>query len=236
MKTDKCIRKGILDRPTEGWPQEGKQRAARIVPKRVTLYAVEEQQIYREVYWLIFPAAASVSLLGISTAGGASEMSHAVSELKPDVLLCGVRKVDCNIIRGLEQIREDNRGIGIVLLFAYYEAEDIERLTEMALTSEGGMAILLKQSLDRTEQLRAIILAVSQGEIILDPALITTWSTNKPVYRFLKRLSSRELQVLGLVSTGYTNSSIAQALDINAETVEHYVNSMHGTLQAESSL
>ena len=117
-----------------------------------------------------------------------------------------------NIIEELEQIRGDNTKLGLVLLLALYDAENIELLTKLALTGEGGMAIFLKQSLDQIEQLRGIILAVSQGDIIIDPALISSLPEDKLVYQLLKRLCASESEILSLLSRGYTNPSIAETL------------------------
>jgi len=199
----------------------------------VTLYAIEEQEIYREMYKLAFSVATPVSLMGVSSPDGVRQLKSVVAEHSPDVLIMGSRKFNKNIIKELQKIRQSNAGLGVVFLFSCYEPDSIELLTELALMGEAGMAVLLKQSLDEVEQLKAIVMAVSHGEIILDPSIVISMSANKPIHRFLKRLSGKELQILSLMSKGYTNSSIATSLGINTQTVEQYVNSMYGTLQVE---
>ena len=149
--------------------------------KTVRLYVVEEQEIYQELYKVIFPMRAptnpsgnsgySIELLEGSGIVDIRSMRQRVSALKPDVLLLSTKKLERNSIAELEQIRVDNPKIGLALFLVSYIMEDIELLRKLALRGEGGMALFLKQSVDLTEQLRGIIIAVSQGQVILDPTL-----------------------------------------------------------------
>ena len=95
------------------------------------------------------------------------------------------------------------------------------------------MALFLKQSLDKIDQLCRTILAVSQGQVILDPPLATFMFAGKPECPFLKQLTTRELEILSLLSQGYTNSAIAETLFIDIKTVEHHLNSMYSKLKAD---
>jgi len=210
--------------------------------KTVRLYVVEEQEIYQELYKVIFPMRAptnpssnsgySIELLGGSGIGDMRSMRQRVSALKPDVPLLSTKKLERNSIAELEQIRIENSKIGLALFLVSYIAEDIELLRKLTLRGEGGMALFLKQSVDLTEQLRGIIITVSQGQVILDPALTAFLFADKPTCPFLRQLTSRELEILGLLSKGYTNGAMAVALYIDIKTVEHHINSMHGKLKA----
>jgi DNA-binding NarL/FixJ family response regulator len=210
--------------------------------KTVRLYVVEEQEIYQELYKVIFPMRAptnpsgnsgySIELLEGSGIGDIRSMRQRVSALKPDVLLLSTKKLERNSIAELEQIRVDNPKIGLALFLVSYIMEDIELLRKLALRGEGGMALFLKQSVDLTEQLRGIIIAVSQGQVILDPTLTAFLFAEKPTCPFLRQLTSRELEILSLLSKGYTNSAMAVALYIDIKTVEHHINSMYGKLKA----
>jgi len=202
-------------------------------PDTVRLYVVEEQEIYREIYKCIIPASSPVELLGVSGNGDTGALRHAVSELCPNVVLLSTKRLNINIIEELEQIRADHPGIGIILLLVFYSAQDVELLRRLALKGEGGMALFLKQSLDEIEQLSRIILAVSQGQVILDPPLAAFMFAGKPECPFLKQLTARELEILNLLSQGYTNSAIAHALFIDIKTVEHHLNSMYSKLKAD---
>jgi DNA-binding NarL/FixJ family response regulator len=199
--------------------------------KTIRLFVVEEQEIYRELYKSILPSMASVELLKVSPNGEIDEMNQMVSSLRPDVLLMSTKKLDKNIIDELQQIRVAYPQIGIVLLLVFYTAQDIELLRKLALAGKGGMALFLKQSLDLTEQLFGIIVSVNRGQIILDPLLTSFLLMEKTEYPFLNQLTARELEILSLLSKGYTNSSIAGALYIDVKTVEHHINSMYSKLR-----
>ena len=199
----------------------------------VSLYVVEEQEIYREIYKYILPTSANVELLQVSANGERGTLTQSVSELCPDVLLLSTKKLDINIIEELEQIRNDYPKIGMVILLVFYSSQDIELLRRLALSGEGGIALFLKQSLDQIEQLCRTILAVSQGQVILDPPLAAFMFAGKPECPFLKQLTTRELEILSLLSQGYTNSAIAKTLYIDIKTVEHHLNSMYSKLKTD---
>ena len=199
----------------------------------VSLYVVEEQEIYREIYSYILPMRANIDLLRVSANGETGNMTRVVSELTPDVLLLSVKKLDVKIIDELEQIRNNYPQMGIVILLIFYSSQDIELLRRLALSGESGMALFLKQSLDNIDQLCRTILAVSQGQVILDPPLATFMFAGKPECPFLKQLTTRELEILSLLSQGYTNSAIAETLYIDIKTVEHHLNSMYSKLKAD---
>jgi DNA-binding NarL/FixJ family response regulator len=80
------------------------------------------------------------------------------------------------------------------------------------------MALFLKYSLDEIDHLCQTITAVSQGQVILDPPLASFMFAGKPENPFLKQLTTRELEILSLLSQGYTNAAIANALFIDIKT------------------
>ena len=199
----------------------------------VSLYVVEEQEIYREIYNSVLPKRANIEVLRVSENSEKGVMMRAVAELCPDVLLLSVKKLDMNLIEELERIRNTYPRMGIVILIIYYSSQDIELLRRLALCGESGMALFLKQSLDKVDQLCRTILAVSQGQVILDPPLATFMFAGKPECPFLKQITTRELEILSLLSQGYTNSAIAETLFIDIKTVEHHLNSMYSKLKAD---
>jgi DNA-binding NarL/FixJ family response regulator len=199
----------------------------------IRLYVVEEQEIYREMYQCLLPARGNIEILRITANGDRGAMARGISEVNPNVLLLSVRKLDINIIEELERIRTANPKMGIVILIVFYSSQDIELLRRLALCGESGMALFLKQSLDKVEHLCRTITAVSQGQVILDPPLATFMFAGKPECPFLKQLTTRELEILSLLSQGYTNSAIADTLFIDIKTVEHHLNSMYSKLKTD---
>ena len=205
-----------------------------IQSETIKLYIIEEQEIYREIYKYILPSRVGVELVEVTSNGDADMLKQAIAELSPDVLLVSTKKLEANIVEELEQIRMDYPKIGIVLLLIYCSSQDIELLRRLALKGDGGMALFFKQSLDQIDQLSRIITAVNQGQVILDPQLASFMFAGKPECPFLKQLTTRELEILSLLSQGYTNAAIANALYIDIKTVEHHLNSLYSKLKADS--
>jgi DNA-binding NarL/FixJ family response regulator len=212
---------------------KGKDNMIQAKSDTIRLFIVEEQEIYREMYQVVIPTRANIEILRVSGNSDKGVMSKSVAEVRPDVLLLSVRKLDLNVIEELERIRNANPRMGIVILIVFYSSQDIELLRRLALCGESGMALFLKQSLDKVEQLCRTIVAVSQGQVILDPPLATFMFAGKPECPFLKQLTTRELEILSLLSQGYTNSAIADTLFIDIKTVEHHLNSMYSKLKTD---
>ena len=55
--------------------------------------------------------------------------------------------------------------------------------------------------------------------------------TGKYKHPLIKQLTVRESEILALVSEGYTNASIAEALFISIKTVENHLGSMYAKLK-----
>ncbi len=199
----------------------------------IRLYIVEEQELYRELYKYVLPTRENIELLQVSSTDDIEGIRQNVSELHPDVLLLSVKKLNSAIVGELEQIRNNYPEMGIVILLVFYSSQDIELLRRLALSGESGMALFLKQSLDKVDQLCQTIQAVYDGQVILDPPLATFMFAGKPECPFLKQLTTRELEILSLLSQGYTNSAIAETLFIDIKTVEHHLNSMYSKLKSD---
>lgn len=197
--------------------------------KTVRLCVMEEQELYRDVYESL-TSKAGIELLRLST-GSRDGMVKEISNICPDVMLVSARRLDGNMVKEFEQIRLTYPQLAFVLLLAFCNAQDMELLRKMLVAGKGGVALFLKPSLDSVEQLFNIIMAASQGQIILDPSFTTLLSTKTPEFPFLKQLTTRELEILNLLSKGYTNASIAHKLYIDLKTVEHHINNLYGKLK-----
>ncbi len=196
---------------------------------------VETEEIYRYMYEHL-PAKGRVILAGVLDEFDKDIIRREISNCHPDVFVLGTKTFDSNIIEELHEIRLDYPNLGMVLLFASCSDRDIACLRKLAGKGQGGVALVLKHSLQRTEQLANIITAVNYGQIILDPALASLMLGDKVEYSFLKQLTPKELENLSLLARGYTNEAIAEALFIDIKTVEHHLNSIYSRLRSESDL
>ncbi|MBI2868670.1 MAG: response regulator transcription factor [Chloroflexi bacterium] len=207
----------------------------------VRLYIVEQQELFRSLYRNLFQEAAGdgqarhIELVGISHDAGVTDLKEAVTRLMPDVLLFSARRMTPDVMASLDRIRSEHPSMGVILLMMSCHAEEAETLRRMAATGEGGLAFYFKYSLDATEQLFGIIRAVSQRQVILDPALVATLFSRRSEMPFLKQVTGREMEILGLIARGCTNTAIAETLCIDVKTVEHHINNMYSKLKTTAN-
>ena len=201
--------------------------------RSITVYCVEEVEIYREIYRNIFPAGGSIELLGIGANHDVPALIRTIQGNKPHVLLMGMKKLDNVIIAELERVRETVPDIGIVLLLMVYDLESLKMLRAQMGSNLAGMAVFLKQSLEKVYQLSGVIESVSEGHVILDPALTNLLLAEKQGKKLLNKFTQRETELLSLIARGYTNSAIAEALCIDMRTVQRHINNMYSKLRSD---
>jgi len=200
---------------------------------RTRLYVVEKQELFRGIYQTLFSTDPSIELLGVSHNHDAGALQHTLSTLRPNVLLVGASKLNSSLVRETWENLSEFPDMGVVFLILSHIEKDAEQLRMMAARNCGGVAIFSKKSVDQIEQLNRIIQAVSQGQVVMDPAFSQLLFTESPSARLIKQFTVRERDVLDLVARGYTNSAIAEALFIDIRTVLHHLNSIYSKLKSD---
>jgi DNA-binding NarL/FixJ family response regulator len=147
--------------------------------------------------------------------GQASDGAEAIQlfkKQKPDVTLMDLRMPNCGGVEAIRTVREISPNAGFIVLTTYQGDEDIHR----ALTA-GAQGYLLK-GMPHGELLRAIR-NVHAGQRYLPPAIAKSLAERTP-----DELSTRELQIVRLISKGLSNRQIATELGITEGTVKWHVN------------
>ena len=170
---------------------------------------------------------------GIDLVGALSngeEATQMVPVLEPDVLVMDVKMPRMNGIAAARQIREENPGVGIILLSAY---EDSDYIREFLKDDPKGKAYLLKHTLGSMDELMRTIHDVAAGRTVLDPIMVEKLTAQKGALETspLRELTRRELEVLSLIAKACTNTTIANILYIQPRTVEHHINSIFSKLE-----
>lgn len=137
----------------------------------------------------------------------------------PDVLIMEIDLPEINGITALRTIKSEHPGTKILILSCHPE-----EMYALNAIKAGASAYLSKTA--STETLREAVHQVTRGGIYLNKEIsdkINSGSSrsNNLVSRY-KKLSTREIEVLNLLSTGKRNKDIAEALDINEKTVSTY--------------
>ncbi|MEG9328886.1 two component transcriptional regulator, LuxR family [Salinimicrobium catena] len=147
------------------------------------------------------------------------DLFKALRSKNPDVLIMEIDLPEINGITALRTIKSEHPGTKILILSCHPE-----EMYALNAIKAGAAAYLSKTA--STETLQEAVYQVARGGIYLNKEISDkinsgTTRSNNLVSRY-KKLSTREIEVLNLLSTGKRNKDIAEALDINEKTVSTY--------------
>ncbi len=159
------------------------------------------------------------------------EVEAALSESSPDILVLDVNMPPPNGFALLRQIKESNVAGRVVLLTSSIEDVDVLRAVRL-----GVDGIVLKESASR--QLLLCLDSVTAGERWLDPELteraLNAALVGQQTARPQLSLTSRELQVVELVSRGMRNKEVARTMQVTEGTVKVYLHAIYEKLGVTS--
>jgi DNA-binding NarL/FixJ family response regulator len=170
----------------------------------------------------------------IGQVGDAATLAAAVRTGQPDLVILDIRMPPTYTWEGIDAaraIRKESPEIGILLLSAHVELETALDLLQ------GGERIgyLLKSRLISTDDVVEALQRISLGGSVIDPALVQELLSTQRRSDPLAVLTPRELEVLGLVAEGRSNSGIAKQLWISDGAVEKHVRSILAKLDLAAS-
>lgn len=137
----------------------------------------------------------------------------------PDVLIMELDLPQVNGINALRTIKKEYPGIRILIYSCHPE-----EMYALSAIKAGAAGYISKTT--RTDKLETAIYQVARGGIYLNQNITqrinSGISQGKNLVARFKRLSTRETEVLNLISNGKRNKDIAEALSINEKTVSTY--------------
>ena len=164
----------------------------------------------------------------VAAAAEAEEFLRAVAAQQPDAVVVDVRMPPTFSDEGLRAalvVRSSWPGIGVLVLSQYVE----ERYaTELLSDRPQGVGYLLKDRVADLSQFLDALERVADGGSALDPEVVAQLLARSR--HPLASLTPRELDVLGLMAEGRSNSAIAAQLVIGEGAVEKHINSIFGKL------
>jgi len=190
----------------------------------IRVAVADDQAIIRSGLRVQISLAPDLEFVGEASNG---EQAVAVArQQRPDVLLMDVRMP---VLDGIDATRriageEATRAVRVIVLTTF----DLDDYVYRALRA-GASRFLLKDT--SPEQLLAAIRVVADGGALLDPQvtrrLIAEFAARPtpttPTRRIAELLTAREIEVLGLVGHGLTNTEIAERLVISIFTAKTHV-------------
>jgi two-component system invasion response regulator UvrY len=146
------------------------------------------------------------------------EIFEFVRRNKVDLIISEIDLPELNGITALRAIKKENKEIKVIMFS--HQPEEIYAIS----TIKAGASGYLNKTAE-LDLLHQAIDTVLKGNIYLSEKMDKHYryeDTRKSRTRLFKKLSTREVEVLKLLSIGKKNKEIAQELDINEKTVSTY--------------
>jgi DNA-binding NarL/FixJ family response regulator len=157
-------------------------------------------------------------------AGDSAGLLRLVEDEQPDVALVDIRMPPTHTDEGLQaaaRIRERHPDVGVAVLSQYVEAAYALRLLDGHAGSRCGY--LLKDRVTNAADLVKSLERIADGEVVVDPELISTLIARRREVDPLYDLTDREREVLALMAEGLSDKGIAERLYLTSKTVESHV-------------
>ncbi len=200
---------------------------------KIRLLLVDDQKLFVENLKVILEMS-DPSLEVAALAMDGREAVEQVERVKPDIILMDVRMPGMDGVEATRIIHERHRDIKIMMLTTF----DDDVYVHDALAG-GAAGYILKNT--SSENLVQAIRALNMGQGLITPSLIAKLvspdgedqphdrrSTDRPYD--LDLLSSRERDVLFLLSRGYDNQEIGDRLFIALQTVKNHISHIYEKL------
>lgn len=161
----------------------------------------------------------------VAGAGTADELTAAVAEHRPDIVVTDVRMPPGFSDEGLRaalELRERWPELPILVLSQYVQRAYAEEL----LNSSDGTSVgyLLKERIGHVEEFVDAVRRVAEGATVVDPEVVRQLLRHRRDP--LSRLTPREQEVLALMAEGRSNAAVGAALHVSEGTVSKHFGSI----------
>ncbi|MEU0619842.1 response regulator transcription factor [Streptomyces rubiginosohelvolus] len=157
--------------------------------------------------------------------GTADELTEAVAEHDPDIVVTDVRMPPGFSDEGLRaalRLREKNPRLPILVLSQYVQRAYAEELLD---SSDGThVGYLLKERVGNVEEFVEALQRVAAGATVVDPEVVRQLLRHRRDP--LAKLTPREQEVLALMAEGQSNASVAASLHVSEGTVSKHFGSI----------
>ena len=187
----------------------------------INVMIVDDHKMIREGLKRILEFEGEVQV--IEEADNGQDCLNKLKTAKPDIILLDINMPVMNGIETLQSLKKKRKKYKVLMLTVHNEVEYLLKAVDIGIDG-----YLLKDA-DSNELKRAIT-SVSSGEKFIQPSLIPLLNS-KLIARDLdkeklEKLSSREIEVLKLVSVGMFNKEIGKKLDISERTVKNHMSNI----------
>ena len=182
----------------------------------VKLLVADQYPIITKGLQLVFSDSRDVKI--VATVADGEAIFDALKEHHVDILMCDIDLPKLNGISVLRRLKKEFPNIKTIVFTG--QQEDVYAISTIKAGADGFIS--------KTENLLTLkdaIMKVHLGGVYLSPTLSKKIALNKAKGNkggYFKKLSTREVEVLKLLSNGQRNKEIAEELSINEKTVSTY--------------
>jgi DNA-binding NarL/FixJ family response regulator len=187
--------------------------------KKCRVLLIDDHPIVRQGLALLIDREPDLSVCG--EADGAHSAFHAITTLRPDIVVLDISLSGPDGLDVLKEIRTKDSSLPVLILSMHDESIYAERAMRA-----GANGYIMKQ--EATEKVLVAIRRILQGEVYLSDRLTNTMLQqyvrgNAPTRKSpLVNLTDRELEVFRLIGEGHGTRQIADELHLSVKTIESY--------------
>jgi two-component system, NarL family, response regulator NreC len=186
---------------------------------KIRVLLADDHTLIRQGILMLLKDVTKVEVVGEASNG--REAVCLAEKLKPDVVILDIAMPDLNGVEAARRIRAASADTRVLALSMHSDRQFVEQMFEA-----GASGYLVKSS--DIGELADALDRVARGEIYLGPPMgqellkeyartVTAVNPESP-----RRLTSRQAEVLQMISEGKTTKEIAAALKVSLKTVETY--------------
>lgn len=200
-------------------------------PVRIAI--VEDEPLYRDLLRRVCSSCEEIEVAATYASGEdlieAMEEAARQGKASPvDVLLTDIALGESlNGFQVSYRVRELYPNVGILFLSNHCITAYLSQLNTF---TNRGFAYLLKTTATNFDSLRRAIVAVAQGGVVIDHAILAQGK----LHERLGRLTDRQTEILHLVAQGYSNAALAESLHLSPRTVENHLARIYKELEIEA--
>ncbi len=154
----------------------------------------------------------------IGSLGSGLEVFEFIKRHKVDVVISEIDLPELNGITALRALKKEHKNVHVLMF-----SQQPEEIYAISTLKAGASGYLLKTA--SVEAIERAVRKIYFGEVSLSEKMeknLHYEDTKKSQTRLFKKLSTREVEVLKLLTIGRKNKEIAEELSINEKTVSTY--------------
>ena len=198
-------------------------------PIRVVL--ADDHAVVRKGIRQFMEEAGDITVVAEAADGDAA--LQAIQREKPDVAVLDIQMPRRTGIEVTRAVRNERLAVGVLVLTAYDDDPYVQAVLEA-----GANGYVLKNA--SSDEIVQAVHTVNEGQMALDPAvarkIVSRWMSagQTPPEPAEARPTPREMEVLKLLTRGFTNKAIAAQMKISERTVQGHIASLFDKLGVSS--